>query len=528
MARPLFQVHPGGRAPQEEPVTEILPAPSQPLAVVRVLLEEQTDEDGHLLLRKWRGDFLRYVGPHWVVADSDRLRKWLYERLEHAKCEKLNPRTHQYDMAPWAPDKAKIDRLLDAMIAPALLDREVQAPVWLSTGKSATGLVPCLNGLVDVTTRQIAPPTPDYFGTVAIPFEYNPDVGEPIEWLKFLRSLWPRSDGKDAGEIRALRQWMGYVLSGRLELQKMLLVVGPPRCGKGTIARTLRDLVGPANCSAPTLAGIAQNFGLETSIDKTLMIVGDARLSQQGQEAVVERLLSISGQDTITLDRKNKPAWTGTMQTRIMILSNELPRFVDASGAIASRFLILKLERSFLGEEDTQLEGRLRAEFPAILKWALAGLVDLNKAKRLHEPPGHIAAMREMYDLVSPIAAFLRDVCGIDETDDDGRPVETPPDAAVPFAELYSEYETWCTENGRHAKNTAGFSSDLKSRLPGLKTDYRPRAGGRRMPRHVQGLQIRPDWTNRVRPTSRFRATRGGTRPVEDDDWHKREPPDGL
>ena len=80
-----------------------------------------------------------------------------------------------------------------------------------------------------------------------------------------------------------------------------------------------------ANCSSPTLALIAQNFGLETSIGKTLMIVGDARLTQQGQETVVERFLNITGQDSITLDRKYKSAWHGTMGARIMMLSNEFP-----------------------------------------------------------------------------------------------------------------------------------------------------------------------------------------------------------
>jgi putative DNA primase/helicase len=490
----------------------VWPSPAQPLAVARQLLSEKTSADGHLLLRRWRGDFWSYSGPAWHIIDPESLRKWLYERLEHVKYKRTNPNTGKTEQIPWSPDKPKVDKVLDAMIPPTLLDATTDAPIWLSTGKPATGYVPCLNGLVNVQTQKITPCTPHYFGTVAIPVTYNPDVGPPLEWLKFLRTLWPDLNGEPAGEIRALQQWFGYVLSGRLELQKMLLVVGPPRCGKGTIARILRDLVGAANTSAPTLAGIAQNFGLETSIGKSLMIVGDARLSQQGQETVVERLLSISGEDTLTLDRKNKTAWTGTMQTRVMILSNELPRFVDASGAIASRFIILKLNQTFLGREDTKLETRLREEFPAILKWALDGLTDLNEAERMHQPPSHLDAMQEMYDLVSPISSFLRDVCGVGD--------ECAPDqnGVVAFAELYAEYEKWCKENGRHAKNTAGFSADLKTQMPELKTDVRPRnAAGRKLPRHVRGLTLSGDWTGRVRSQT---SNHG------DDNWHLREPPE--
>lgn len=505
MAAPIRQLFPDGEIPPVEETNdeEVFPPPTQPLDVVRVLLREKTDDEGHLLIRKWRGDFLAYIGPQWATVDPESLRKWLYERLEGAFYEKYNPKTEQTELKPWAPDKGKVDKLIDAMVAPSLLSADVAAPSWISSGESAAGLVPCLNGLVDVATQTIRPCTPDYFGTTAIPLDYNPHAAAPVEWLKFLRSIWPDVIGADgvtylAHEIATLQQWFGYVLSGRLELQKMLLVVGPPRCGKGTIARILQRLVGAANCSAPTLAGIAQNFGLETSIGKTLMVVGDARLSQNGQETVVERLLSITGQDNITLDRKNKTAWTGAMANRIMILSNELPRFVDASGAIASRCVILKLGTSFLGREDTGLERRLIGELPAILKWALDGLTTLNAGGRLYEPPTHTEAMQEMYDLVSPISAFLRDVCDVA----DG--------TQIPFAELYSEYDTWCSENGRHAKNTAGFSSDLKTQLPGLKTDFRPRDGqGRRLPRQVLGLKIAVDWTTRVRSSSGWRSTSG-------------------
>lgn len=510
-AAQITELFPGGVAPTTEAPnsTVDIPGPQEPLKVARVLLGEVT-EQGHMLVRRWRGEWWRYVGPHWVEFEDAAVRKWLYESLEDAVYVVQGEDGAEYK--PWNPDKTKVDKVLDAMGAPSLLSRDVDAPAWLDTGGTAAGYVPCRNGLVDVNTRETLPLTPNYFGTVGIPLDYDPDAAEPTEWLKFLRELWPTEDGTDAEEIRVLRQWFGYVLSGRLDLQKMLLLIGPPRSGKGTIARILRDLIGAANCSAPTLAGIAQNFGLETSIGKTLMIVGDARLASEGQTTVVERLLSISGQDSITLDRKNKTAWTGTMQTRVMILSNELPKFLDASGAIASRFVILKLEESFLGREDTHLETRLRAEFPAILKWALAGLVDLTRAGRLHEGAAHRAAMEEMTDLVSPISAFLRDVCGVDSP---RKPGALNPDATVAFSALYQEYDAWCAENGRHAKNTAGFSADLKTQMPGLKTDHRPYdESGRKLPRHVKGLTVSTEWKTRVRDatptrTSRFRGSGG-------------------
>ena len=88
---------------------------------------------------------------------------------------------------------------------------------------------------------------------------------------------------------------------------------------------------------------------------------------------VAERLLAISGEDTLTIDRKYREPATLQLPTRIVVLSNELPRLADASGALASRFVTLVSSRSFYGKEDTGLTEKLLAELPGILNWALDG-----------------------------------------------------------------------------------------------------------------------------------------------------------
>jgi putative DNA primase/helicase len=515
MGAPVFQLHPeAGPAPEEAPAVEVMPPPSDPLAVVRVLLDELTEDD-HLKIRRWRGEWWRFQGPHWAEAETEAVRKWLYERLEDARYVGKN-KDGEEELKRWSPDKGKLDKLLDAMTAPALLPKTVDAPSWISTGERAGDVVPCQNGLVDVHTQKLREMTPDYFGTVCVPFDYDPDVAAPEEWMRFLHTLWPAEEGQDvAAEILALQEWFGYVLSGRLDLQKILLVIGPPRSGKGTIARVLTDLLGRPNVAAPTLAGMATNFGMQPLLGKTLGIVGDARLQSGGTEVVVERLLSVSGQDSITVDRKNRDAWTGTIPARLMILSNELPKFGDASGAIASRFVVLTLKESFLGREDIDLDGKLRAELPAILKWALDGLVRLNAQRRITEPAASLESVQALADLVSPIKAFIREVCTVD------------PAEVVPFSEVYREYGEWCRENGRGIKNTAGFSSDLRTALPELKTDHRPKVDGRKLPRHVKGLAISEEWADRIKEGGDYAPGSGWNRGGRDD-WHLQEPPAGY
>ena len=113
------------------------------------------------------------------------------------------------------------------------------------------------------------------------------------------------------------------------DMQKMLLLIGPTRSGKGTIARMLTELIGRGHVAGPTLASLGTNFGLSPLLGKPLAIISDARLGDTPAHTVVERLLSITGEDMLTVDRKYREPWSGKLPTRFVILSNELPRFRD-------------------------------------------------------------------------------------------------------------------------------------------------------------------------------------------------------
>jgi len=88
--------------------------------------------------------------------------------------------------------------------------------------------------------------------------------------------------------------------------------MGKPRSGKGTLARVLKGLVGEDNTIGFALDSLDNEFGLEDLIDKQVAIVGDARLDGKSHKAVT-RLLSISGEDKITINRKHEKKWHGTL-----------------------------------------------------------------------------------------------------------------------------------------------------------------------------------------------------------------------
>jgi putative DNA primase/helicase len=249
---------------------------------------------------------------------------------------------------------------------------------------------------------------------------------------------------------------------------------------KGTIGRVLTRLVGTHNYAAPTLASLGERFGLAPLIGRTLAIISDGRLSGRAdQQAIVERLLSITGEDGQTIDRKYNPQpWTGTLPTRFVVLTNELPKLADASGALASRFVLLMLTRSFYGHEDPDLTAKLLTELPGVFNWAIAGWRRLTQFGRFKMPPSSAQALEQLEDLASPVGAFVRDRCEIGAAY--GADVDV----------VFGAWEAWCSDQHRdHAGTVQSFSRDLHAAVPGLKV-VRPRRSGERV-RAYQGLRLK-------------------------------------
>jgi putative DNA primase/helicase len=435
-----------------------LPHPSMPMAVARLFASECCLYGGVLTLLHWRGGWWSWKSAHWIELEDRAVRSELYQFTENAfyMADKV--------AKSWAPTRRKIGDLLEALAAICILPENTDQPCWLD-GRSAAVIVATANGLLDVTRRTLIPHTPLYFNQTSVPFDYDSEAAPPVRWHTFLDELWP----DEPAAIDVLAEWFGYVTSGRLDLHKIFLTVGPTRGGKGVIARILTGLIGRANVAGPTLNSLGGEFGLAPLIGKSLAIISDARFVGKNSNIVVERLLSISGEDTLTVNRKYRDQWTGKLPSRLHVISNELPQLGDASTAIVGRIVLLPLTRSWLGKEDHSLELSLQAELPGILNWSLDGLQRLiengNRFTRLPTAEEAVALMR---DLASPVGAFVRERC------------ETGYDKEITVDRLYAEFKDWAETNGHHKLAKATFGRNLRAAVPSIKR-MRPREGDERI-----------------------------------------------
>jgi putative DNA primase/helicase len=355
--------------------------------------------------------------------------------------------------------RALIANVLLALMSKLLIVAIRGMPCWIGDGPwPVKETLPARNGLFNL--RSLAegianhiPPTPKLFSTFVLDYEILTKAEPPKRWLNFLGGLW--QDRPDC--IQTLQEFMGYLLTPDTSQQKMLLITGPTRSGKGTIARVMTSLVGERNVAGPTASSLKTNFGLQELVGKLLAILADAQLKKH-DDTLVERLKMISGEDLITIDKKYSDPFSVKLSSRLVILTNDLPRFKDTSGALANRMLILPLTKSFLGHEDPTLGPRLQEELPGILLWAVEGWKRLNERGRFVQPESGLMLLKELQDLSSSVGQFVRERCRVDNPLD-----------RIPREDLYDAYLNWCEEEKLDYPLSANtFGGELRSVVPDL------------------------------------------------------------
>jgi putative DNA primase/helicase len=443
-----------------------------PFATAKLFLEIYESGNARIL-HHHRGAFYAWNGRAYLERPDGELRSKIYPFLDQSFSA-----NSKGNFSSVKPNASMVANVLDGLRAASHLDASIAAPAWLRpvSNYPAEEIVACENGLIHLPSGKIIDNTPEFFTYNALDFAYDEHAPEPEQFLNFLQQLWPN----DPESISTLQEIFGYCLTGDTRQQKAFLLVGPRRSGKGTIARVLARLIGDDNRAAPTLAGIGTNFGIAPLIGKRVAIISDARLGGRAdQHAIAERLLSITGEDALTIDRKYAPAWTGQLQTRFVIISNELPRLADASGALASRFIVLLLTKSFYGHEDQELTAKLFTELPGILNWAITGWHRLAKFGHFKQPSSALDAVEQLEDLGSPIGAFTREKCDL------GAAFQVSPDS------LFQAWCDWCATQGRDRPGTKqSFGRDLRAACPAVKM-VRPRIDDGDRARIYQGIHLK-------------------------------------
>jgi putative DNA primase/helicase len=438
-----------------------------------------TTHDGDPKLVYWKGGFWLWHNGAYDEVRPEEMRTQIAKRIGQ---DYTNPK------------KSHVSDVLEYLAGEASVSSRREAPFWIREPHPDHAPSRCLtfrNGIFPMDQLLagecdlLLPPTPNLFTPYALPVDYCPDLEAPERFLAFLRELWP----DDEESIAALRQWFGYALLPDTSRQKIFCIIGPPRSGKGTIARVLEAMVGKRNVVWPSMSGLAGRFGMEQLVGKSLAICGETKVSGRFDATVaLERLLGISGEDSVTIDRKNRPPLTCRLGTRFLLLGNDIPTFSDQSGAFASRLVMLATEHSFAAKQNRKLTAELLRELPEITNWAMFGWYLLQQADSFIQPSLGDELIEEVRASGAGVSQFVADRCVVE------------PGAVAYAKDLFAAWKEWCADEGRGRESRSGGDRDqvgtrswlirnLRAAYPKLRS-LRERQSGEQL-RGLSGIRLK-------------------------------------
>lgn len=297
----------------------------------------------------------------------------------------------------------------------------------------------CKNGWVHVDTREFEPHTPHRLSRYTATVNYDKDATAP-SYDKMMTSYGLADD-----KVRVLHQFSGLCLTGDINQQKMLVLLGRPGCGKSTVVESWRDILGKLAVvkSLTTFSNeSAVRFIGGSLIGKTLIHFDEADVKRAELGAHISNL--VTGK-VINVERKSI---NGDLEVnnrlKCILSANKLPPGQDG---IFRRMILIKFEKSFTDDmtADRQLPAKLHAEASGILNRMLDGLADLRKMGGFTEIAGHDELIEE-YKAESDIMAEFLDTF-FDPInnfgDEEGKNAE-----GIPSAVMMATYRRWSEDNG--------------------------------------------------------------------------------
>lgn len=293
------------------------------------------------------------------------------------------------------------------------------------------------NGILDLKTLELTPPTPEYFSVAQSAVAYRADAYAHV-WQEFLDEALP-----DENDQKTLQKYAGYSLTGDNSAQKSMLFVGEAGTGKGTVSYALEMLLGKLSCgmSMETLAN--DRFAMSSLVGRNLCVISE--LEKNFNWMQYKRIV---GQDVVRIEQKHKDAYSEPINTKLLMASNVYPRLGDdATNASIMRRLIILLFNVKPSKPNPRLRDLLAApqELSGILNWALEGLHAL-LASDFDFGTGNLEARAEIVESSNPVIEFAREHGKYERN------------SSVSIQDAYAQWCEFAERNGHHAGSRRTFS----------------------------------------------------------------------
>lgn len=312
------------------------------------------------------------------------------------------------------------------------------------------------NCILDTTTMQTHPHSPEYLLTYILPYAYDPRATAPA-FEKFITDVTSHED-----DALTLKEFIGYVASGDpvSKRGRALILVGTGSNGKGVYSDLIKNVVGEENASAKGIERLTQRPFTRSEIMYKLVNISTEGSENAFKESEVFKQMTNGEQ--VTAERKYKGEVDYVNRTKLVIAMNHAPKIYDDSHGFSRRLLVIKFDKRFEGaNEDPTLELRLEKETPGILNVCLKAYLDMKKrgiethvTLPFKAIPRSNETVKQMKDDEDPLVQFCLDRIM----------VEAEHEEAIPT--FYKAYVDYCDMfNVRNKLLPSHFSKKFRDRF---------------------------------------------------------------
>lgn len=301
-------------------------------------------------------------------------------------------------------------------------------------------------GVVDLRLGKLVEATPDMCITKIT--AVSPKRGPMPFWDMVISRC---TNGDDAMK-QYYQRWAGYILTGDCREESFLFVHGEGNSGKSKFIDCLGDMMGEYCATAKIEMLMESRIERHSSEIAALAGARMVRASEpeEGSRWNEALLKLITGRDTIAARRLYEEQFTFRPQFKLVIGGNFRPALKSTGEEIRRRMHFANFPGAVPVEQRIyDLPEKLRAEWPAIMQWAIDGCLDWQQCG-LGKPEAIEEATKDYLDDEDTLGAWMLEYC-----DKSGE---------CKAGDAYKSYRHFVQERGEMPVSQKRFSQRLESR----------------------------------------------------------------
>lgn len=373
-----------------------------------------------------------YNGTFWTDIDKETFQKFLGEAAEKMGVAKFSARFYQFR-----------EQLFKQFLATAYLPNP--------ESENDIVLINLQNGTFEITSQGtlLRPFDPSDFITYQLPFEYDPEANAPL-FQSYLDRVLP-----DIERQRVLAEYIGFLFikhgSNILKEEKALILYGSGANGKSVFFEIVNALLGSESVSSYSLQSLTNDNGYFRAKLANKLVNYASEINGKLEASIFKQL--VSGEPVEARLPYGQPFML-RQYAKLIFNCNELPKDVEHTHAYFRRFLIIPFDVTIPeNEQDKKLHTKIiEKELSGVFNWVLEGLNRLLTQKKFSECDAARQAVEQYKTESNSIKLFM---------DENG--YQNSPSSYRLIKELYTEYKSFCYDDGMTAFKKINFSKQLKT-----------------------------------------------------------------